>query len=604
MLVICRLKTEHRTMVLHNRTDFKMNPMSSYAEPSTVKNRPATILPARRSVGWKAALASLLLVFLGPAQVMAQSNRTSSIAINLNGVSYYSSEQPFLNIFKTANGWITSTKTTFDTGEEAGLFLDSNGYVTTMSGAHTYTKIQVLLLHNLPAPYYPGGKYVVLYDGEGTIVYGLNAAKDTAASKPGRDVLNVTTPNGISIAITATDPNGTGNYIRNIRVVQAAYEATLNSGQIFNPTFISRLAPFGAVRFMDWMSTNNSTQSEWANRPTPSKAFWGGSSGVPVEVMVALANQLDVDAWFNMPHLATDDYVTQFAMFVHAKLKPGLRTYVEYSNETWNYIFGQTTWIQNQGLALWPSAPSPFDANRSYYGMRAGQIMNIWKNAWGADSGRIVGVLAAQAANIYTAKQSLKCPLWSGAPCARYFDVIAIAPYFGYNIPNTWTSQPDGGLTSLFTEITQGGLSPGGYPGGMIKQAIDWAASYQSVASSYNLDLAAYEGGQTFVSSNDAALTRLYATANRDPRMGAAYAQYLQGWKGAGGHLLFHFVDASAYTKWGSWGALENIMATSSPKYDALTSFIGANPCWWAICAGSTNGGETNTPRPVTPASR
>src|SRR5262249_2109979 len=151
-------------------------------------------------------------------------------------------------------------------------------------------------------------------------------------------------------------------------------------------------------------------------------------------------------------------------------------------------------------------------------------------------------VMASQAANTYTATQSLKCPLWSGAPCSAHnVNAIAIAPYFGYDVPNTWTTQSDGGLTSLFTEMMQGGLSPGGYSGGMIKQALDWVASYVTVANSYSLPLIAYEGGQTLINSNDAALTSLYVAANRDSRMGTAYATYLQGWKNAGAQLFSHF---------------------------------------------------------------
>ena len=34
--------------------------------------------------------------------------------------------------------------------------------------------------------------------------------------------------------------------------------------------------------------------------------------------MVALCNKINADGWFNMPTLATDDYVTQFATLVHS----------------------------------------------------------------------------------------------------------------------------------------------------------------------------------------------------------------------------------------------------------------------------------------------
>jgi hypothetical protein len=543
------------------------------------------------------ALVISLLCSMSSVHALAQSNPASPLGTNLSGVSYYTSEQPFLNIFKTGGGWYTQVRGgVWDTGEENLLNLDANGYPICVCGIGgqtvTFNQVSVLLLRNIGT--YPAGQYVVLYDGEGTISYSFDAVKNAAASIPGRDVLNVTPTNGggILISITATDPNRTGNYIRNIRLVYAPNEPLLGSGAIFNPDLINRIGEFRALRFMDWGMTNSSTEGgTWSARNTPSSAFWGAPLGggstrsVPIEVMVALSNQLQADPWFNIPHLASDDYINQFATLVHQQLASNRNVYVEYSNETWNYIFPQTQWMTSQGVAMWPSARSPFDANRSYYGMRAAQMCKIWKSAWGADANRVQCVLAAQAANTYTATQSLRCPLWAGAPCSQYgFSALAIAPYFGYGVPDAWTPQPDGGLTSLFTEIMQGGLVAGGYPAGMIQQALNWVSSYVSVANSYGLPLIAYEGGQSLVNSNDAALTNLYIAANRDPRMGTAYSAYLQGWKNAGGQLFVHFSDIVVYSKWGSWGSLENVIDTGSPKYNALTNFISQNPCWWSGC--------------------
>jgi hypothetical protein len=140
----------------------------------------------------------------------------------------------------------------------------------------------------------------------------------------------------------------------------------------------------------------------------------------------------------------------------------------------------------------------------------------------------------------------------------------------------------------------QGGLAPGGYAGGMIQQAADWTKAQKTVATSYGLDLIAYEGGQHLANSNNAALTTLYIAANRDTRMGTAITTYLTKWQQAGGNFFNFFNDVSPYTKWGSWGALENVINTSSPKHNALTSFIAGNPCWWPSCTTQT-GSNTQT---------
>ena len=56
-------------------------------------------------------------------------------------------------------------------------------------------------------------------------------------------------------------------------------------------------------------------------------------NGASLEVMVALANALDADPWFNMPHQADDTFVRNFATYVRQHLEPGRKVYVEWANE-------------------------------------------------------------------------------------------------------------------------------------------------------------------------------------------------------------------------------------------------------------------------------
>jgi hypothetical protein len=523
------------------------------------------------------------------SSVATYANTGSPLGIEPNGIAYYASEQPFLNIMKTGS-WVTSAGSTYDTDEETLLQLDADGYPTSMLGPGgspvTFTMIQTPLLVDLPSPYYPAGNYVVLYDGTGTLAYNFATL---VSHSPGRDVINlIANRGGFFLQIKATDPDHTGDFIRNIRIVYAPNEALLDSGEIFNPTFISRIQPFRLLRFMAWMHTNNSTQSTWAGRPTPSNALWS-TKGVPVEVMVSLLNKVHADGWFNMPAMATDDYSTRFATYVHNNLNANQKVYVEYSNETWYSKFSQSSYVTSQGEAAFPSHSGPYEANRNYYGMRTAQTCQDWTRAWGADANRVICALATEARDVANTQVALNCSLWSGGPCGKNYRIgaVAIAPYFGYTVPDSWTSDPDGGLTRLFQEINQGGADPnwaGGYPTGMIQQAIDWTTAQKANANFYGLDLVAYEGGQTLVDSNDATTTVLYEAANRDSRMGTAYTTYLYKWKQAGGGLFSDFADIGASTKFGSWGALENVLATSSPKYDALLNFITNNPCWWSGC--------------------
>ncbi|NBD15131.1 MAG: hypothetical protein GVY04_03015 [Cyanobacteria bacterium] len=70
----------------------------------------------------------------------------------------------------------------------------------------------------------------------------------------------------------------------------------------------------------------------------------------------------------------------------------------------------------------------------------------------------------------------------------------------------------------------------------------------------------AYEGGQHLVSrggiENNQAITNLFIEANRDPRMGEIYREYLTQWHQLGEDLFVHFSDIKSPSKWGSWGGL------------------------------------------------
>ena len=297
----------------------------------------------------------LLLVSLSLSGARAEtaSNARSPLGINLNGVTYYSAEQPFLNIFKTSGvsqstpaGWTTGSNSTYNTHEEPYLQLDANGYPITLTAAaadpnrpQLFNHVSVILLDvgasdSGQGPPFQGGNYVVLYDGQGTIT---SIGAKLVSSSPGRDLIQVTPTVGLGIGvnITATDPNHSGNYIRNIQVEYAPTEAQLDAGSVFRPDFVASLGSFHVLRFMDWLDTNNSTVTTWESRSHVDDAV--GAKGVPLEISIQLANAVGADPWLNAPATPTDDYVKQMAALVHNTLGPRpQKVYVELSNEVWN----------------------------------------------------------------------------------------------------------------------------------------------------------------------------------------------------------------------------------------------------------------------------
>lgn len=569
---------------------------------------------------WLAVLASVIFASLIAPRAGAETpnNYQSAVGINLQAVSYYSSEIPFLNVLKMGGGWITQANGQWDTHEEQYLNLDANGYPISLTAvnepnAQAFNSVAVLLLSSLPNTpngYYPGGRYVVLYDGQGTLSYSFDAK--LVSSSPGRDVIDVTpSKGGFLVKITSTDPQHTGNYIRNIRVVQAQYESALNAGQVFNPALLADLKNFRAIRFMDWLETNNSKISNWSDRPLPSNAFWGTSKGVPLEVCIELANAVSADAWLNIPAMATDDYVTQMANLAQSELGPTQKAYVELSNEVWNGMFTQNAYSIAQGTSKFPGATNKWYAGWEWYGMRVAQIGDIWYSVYGSSAfnSRVVIVMAGQAANSTVLQEELATPDWKGAgngPAANHhIGAAAVAPYFlgtsdlgSASTIASLVTAADGGLSNLFTQLNS--------PTGSIAKRIPWTTTNAKVASSFGLPLVAYEGGQSLQGSptygNSSPEVQLFIAANRDDRMGAAYTTYLDDWRASGGTLFMHYNDIYAPNQFGVWGLLESIMqstaplASAPPKWQAVQNFISNNKCWWAACAGTVAGVPDSPP--------
>ena len=513
----------------------------------------------------------------------------AQLGTNVGGLSYWSNLRGLLDVFKSSGSWLTQEGGTWSTGEEHLLDLDENGWVrslpTPQDGVE-YDVASVLTGQFDPAH---GDRYVVLYDGEGTLEYRFAATKDEAASSPGRDVLDVTrTDKSLLVKITSTDPNDTGDYIRNIRIVPEAYETTYET-EIFNPTWIEKTDPFESVRFMDLMSTNGSSLSEWSDRPQLDD-YTFDHTGAPVELLVDFANRVDADPWFTLPHEATDEFVTNFAQYVKDNLDPDLDIYVEYSNEVWNSQFSQAQWVTQQANLEWPdSTDSNFTQRMDWYSKRTTEVMQIWDDVFDTDKERVIGVMGAQAGNSWTGDRTLDYH-WTDNPLSHEeygIDAITIAPYFGGYIGNrqheaqieSWLDDADGGLNKLFDELTHGGVLRDAPEGGALQQAFSRMDNYVEIADEHGLDLIAYEGGQHLAGTggvqNNSGISDLFIAANRDPRMGQLYQEYFEGWYERDGGLFVHFNDVGTPSKWGSWGALEDINQTSSPKYDALMDLLG-----------------------------
>lgn len=487
------------------------------------------------------ALAAALLA--NPAPSPAQER--TALGTNLAALTDWSTELPLVDAFKTSRAWVSGSAGVWD--DQRPLDLDAHGWVRSLAPGQV---ARTLLFWGSP-PHYPAGRYEIRYDGEGTLVWTPNVRLVTAA--PGHLVVQVdSSRQGIGLTLTSVNPI---NYLRNLRVLMPVNAAP---GEVFNPVFLDRIRNYRVLRFMNWMLGGNNLilQQHWQDRPAPEDARWS-VRGAPVELMVALANRTGADPWFSIPHLADDDYVRRFAQAVAAGLDPGRKVYVEHSNEVFNPIFPQALYARQRGLALGLST-DPLEAQIRYHALRSRQIFGIFEEVLGA--GRLVRVISSWSINPRVSELAL-----SFGDTRAHTDALAIGPYF--IIPYADQARVAGmTLDGLFAEL-RGSVLP------RTRADMDRQAE---VARRYGLPLIAYEGGQDLRELNEfqsnTALNALFDAANRDARMGALYARYLQDWSDAGGRLLVHFMNCYPYRVPGRVGSLEYIdqPRAEAPKYDAL----------------------------------
>lgn len=478
-----------------------------------------------------------------------------TMGINLAGPTDWSSELPFVDVFRQSRTW-TSQKKGDGWGKGPPLALDENGWVKQLAdGCYAES-----MLCTIEGGHYPSGTYTVLYDGEGKIEFGNHAKiKESAA---GRMLVEVDAARGgFSLKLMETNPR---DPVRNIRVIMPGFEATYGRDP-FSPAFLKRWKGFACLRFMDWMHTNGSEIRSWADRPTLGCQTFS-KRGVAPELMVELCNRLQADAWFCMPHLADDDYVRRFAELVKERLAPGRKVYIEYSNEVWNSQFRQHRHAEEQAKALGLGPKDrPWEGAAIFHGRRSVEIFRIWEDVLGGRD-RLVRVIAWQAAGgEYWSDKMVLANSDAGKNC----DALAIAPYITMCIGGS--SKPPASevaawsLDQLFAHIEAKALP----------ESIGWMKAQKKVADKYGLKLVTYEAGQHLVGvgadQNNEALKKLFLAANRDARMGQVYAKYFDAWAATGGDLLCHFSSLGLWGKYGSWGLaqFEDDQPAAYPKYAA-----------------------------------
>jgi len=472
---------------------------------------------------------------------------TPALGLNLAAVQDWSREWAFVDVFKGARSWTPTGK--------GKLAFDKNGNPLPDASQTAWT----LLLRDLGG-HYPAGKYTATWRGSGEVEVKRWDVTRVIEKTNNRAVVDVKPDDGgIQIDLKSSRAN---DPIRDFHVWMPGHE---NARSPFHPLFIERLKPAKVVRFMDWQRTNNSTLAKWTDRSKPTDPTYATEQGVPLEMMVSLANTAKVDPWFCMPHLADDDFIRQFARLVKTQLSKERTAYVEFSNEVWNWQFKQATWARERGEERRLGKPE----HARFYSERAVEVMKIWEEEFGRE--RLVRVLGSQAAVPWLSEQIVG---WKDA--YKHADALAIAPYFGHEYGDPKAADA---TTKLSTDKLLDALEKevDGPNREVIRKQVE-------IAGKYNLRLVAYEGGQHLVghagAENNAELTKLFHATNRHPRMYDLYRKHLRHWSEEGGELYVLFNYATAPTKWGSWGLLEyqDQAIAEAPKYRAFVDAGNGRP--------------------------
>ncbi|WP_143152689.1 hypothetical protein [Marivita hallyeonensis] len=469
--------------------------------------------------------------------------------------------------------------------------VDANGWPTHVPDPAR--RLEALILTDQPEEAeHLSGDYHVFYKGEATIeIKGLGRTK---TRRPGHIVFSYRPGEGsVGISVQDVDPS---DPLRNISVVHADYLDAHANGELFHPLWLSHLKGVETLRFMDWMDTNNSPVAN-AAQIAQADDFSYGWRGVPLGVMIALANQIEANPWFTIPHQADDALVRQFAEDTVANLDPGRAVYVEYSNEVWNFIFEQSRWAQAQAEKLWGEQG---DGWVQYYGLRAAQIMDIWADVFAEpDHERLNRVIA-----VHTGWPELEQSMLFGKHAtqelgrspAESFDAYAVTGYFGHDVAVPGIMHPlldaaqeqveaDGKALGLSRVALREYVRPRQFEpvfaraADMIRQGSlreleqDVWPYHARVARDLGLDLIMYEGGThatpQWSDVDDERLVSFLLAFNYSENMGALYEQAIASWEEISGSSFHAFVDVAPPSKWGSWGALRHLN-DDNPRWRSL----------------------------------
>jgi len=478
------------------------------------------------------------------------------------------------------------------------------------------------------------GVWVLTWEGEGDIVLNNdNRSQEILLHDTGAKRMVVKIPPGTFPLVEITSIN-TEDYIKNIKLWPptspgAGFDLTvtdaLGPGEItdslepspgdpdpvFHPLRLEhhQQANFGVLRFMDWLHINGEdtiSAGDWEDRRPRDYATQASStifnhstrvsrpvdnfksnSGIAYEYLIELCNKLDKDLWIQTPHDVSEAYIRELARLIaghsgHMGLEPGLKVWVELSNEIWNpvlYYIQQVEYSREIAAQHFGVTIDEIETLGERHGWGSGHIqgefLRIFADEW--------GLLGMPAQNLITVASGF---LHGTDPyntavidavrevAPNHPKAFAVTHYFGAVAEQLldigYDSNGDAPIAvyeKAFLRIEQDLFSA-------TKPAIE--ANVALCQSKGNISLVAYEGGQhlaapIWLQDQDDYIAFLN-NVNRHSLMAETYRLMYAVWTAAGAMTASQFVDIFPATPWGAWGAKEYIRqpVADAPKWKSF----------------------------------
>ena len=355
-----------------------------------------------------------------------------------------------------------------------------------------------------------------------------------------------------------TDP------IRDIHLYQPGSTGELTGA--FDPSFLASISNFEVLRFLNPGRANNSPLAAWERRPLTSTYTQLTAAGMAFEWMFELGNRVHRPVWICVPHRADDDFVRQLARLAKERLSPELKLFVEYSNETWNHVFEQADYVEDQGMAAGLGGQR-YEAGQRFVARRSAQVWAMFEQEFQETSAdRLVRVMATQAGNLGLSRLRLQSLLDTKInTTGTRADVLAIAPYFGISVADRLGASGSASTVGAEQILQAAALDIEG-------EAAAWTRAHRDLAAEFGLWLVDYEAGQHLVATTEEGrrLESVLIAANRSPVMAGLYESYLESQQRNGVvvcNLFSHLYEPGPY---GSWGLLETLDGTSAPKWSGF----------------------------------